>query len=296
MEAAGDARFNEGERNGQAATFVYTTADGMVRLRGGSPVVWDNRARLKAAELDSDTRSRISYGRGDTQTAYYSQEQTGGATPFMKVKSPVFVTAAAVEFGHDSGVGVYTGDARAWQDDNFVRANRLILRRNERRMDGEGAVQTALYQARRKETTGTRTIVPVFATSQRMFYSEPERLLNYAGDVDIKQGTERITSDRANVYLQTGLNEVERTVAEGRVVVTQPGKRATGEWGQYVAADEIVMLTGNPARVEDTEQGTTESRRLTVYLRENRIVGDAPQGEQQGTRRVRSTHRIRPKQ
>lgn len=292
MEAAGDARFNEGDRNGQSATFIYTTADATVRLRGGNPVVWDSRARLKAAEIDSDTRNRTSYGRGSTQTAYYSQEQTGGATPFAKVKSPVFVTAATVEFGHDTGVGIYMGDARAWQDDNFVRANRLILRRNERRMDGEGAVQSALYQARRKDASGVQGVVPVFATSQSMFYSEPERLLHYRGDVDIKQGTERITSERANVHLQVGQNEVERTVAEGNVVVTQPGKRATGEWGQYTAADETVMLTGNPARVEDTEQGTTESRRLTVYLRENRVVGDTVQG-QQGTGRVRSTHRIR---
>lgn len=292
MEAAGDARFVEGERNGQASKIVYTATDATVRLRGGKPVVWDNRARLTAAEIDSDTRNRISYGRGATQTAYYSQEQTGGATPFAKVKSPVFITAASVEFGHDTGIGVYAGDARAWQDDNFVRANRLTLRRDEKRMDGDGAVQSALYHARRKTNAGAREIVPVFASSDRMFYSEPERLISYIGGVDIKQGTERITSTRANIYLLAGSNEVERTVAEGNVVVTQPGKRATGDWAQYTAADETVMLAGNPARAEDTAQGTTESRRLTVYLRENRVVGDDPAG-QQGTGRVRSTHRIR---
>ncbi len=35
------------------------------------------------------------------------------------------------------------------------------------------------------------------------------------------------------------------------------------------------MLTGNPARVEDAEKGTSESKRLTVYLREDRVVSDA---------------------
>jgi len=86
--------------------------------------------------------------------------------------------------------------------------------------------------------------------------------------------------------------EVERTVSQRNVVVTQPGRRGTGDWGQYTAADETVVLTGNPARVEDAEKGDSESRRMTVYLRENRVVsdgGDAPQS----TGRVRTTHKIR---
>ena len=292
LDAVGDAAFNDADRNGQAETVTYTTADEWVRLRGGAPVVWDSRARLKATEIDSDTRKRISYARGRAQTTYYSQEQTGGATPFAKVKSPVFITSNSVEFQHDAGVGIYTGAARAWQDDNFVSADKLTLRRDNRRMEGDGHVQSALYQARRREPSGARTVVPVFATSQRMFYSDTDRRLRYEGDVDIKQGTERITAEVADVYLMKEAGEVERMVAERNVVVTQPGKRGTGNWAQYSAADETVMLTGEPARVEDAEQGNSESRRLTVYLRENRVVSDNPGGAN-ATGRVRSTHKIR---
>ncbi len=292
LDAVGDAQFNAADQNGQAETVTYTAADEVVRLRGGAPVVWDSRARLKATEIDSDTRKRISYGRGKAQTTYYSQEQTNGATPFSKVKSPVFLVSNAVEFQHDAGVGIYTGAARAWQDDNFVSADKITLRRDNRRMEADGRVQSALYQARRKEASGARTTVPVFATSQRMFYSDTDRLLRYEGDVDIKQGTERITSEVADVYLMKEAGEVERMVAQRGVVVTQPGKRGTGNWAQYNAADETVMLTGEPARVEDAEQGNTESRRLTVYLRENRVVSDNPGGAN-ATGRVRSSHRIK---
>lgn len=292
IDAAGAARFNERDRNGQAASITYASADAMVRLRGGEPVVWDSRARLKAAEIDSDTRLKISYGRGRTTTTYYSQEQTGGASPFGKVKSPVFIAAASVEFQHDAGVGIYTGDARAWQDDNFVKADKIILRRDAKRMEGEGNVQSALYQARRKDTAGARTIVPVFASSERMFYADAERLLHYEGAVDIKQGTERINAAVADVYMLPETYEVGRTVAQRNVVVTQPGKRGTGDWAQYTAADETVVLTGNPARVEDPQQGTSESRRLTIFLRENRVVSDGGQSPQ-NTGRVHSTHKVR---
>jgi lipopolysaccharide export system protein LptA len=292
VEATGDAKFNELDRNGQSANITYTAGDGVVKLRGGEPVVWDSRARLKATEIDSDTVNKVSNARGKVLTTYYSQEQTNGAAPFKNTKSPVFVASNAAEFQHEAGVGVYTGNARAWQDDNFVKADRLVLRNQQKRMEGEGNVQSALYQARRREANGERVVVPVFATSRSMTYSDPERLLHYAGDVDIRQGTDRITSEVSDVYLLKDTYEVERTISQRGVVVTQPGRRGTGDRGEYTAADEVVVLTGAPARVEDAEQGTSESNRLTVYLRESRVVSDAGPSPQ-STGRVRTTHKIK---
>jgi lipopolysaccharide export system protein LptA len=292
VEAAGDAKFNEQDRNGQSAAMTYTGGDGVVKLRGGEPVVWDARARLKAPEIDSDTVNKVSYARGKVLTTYYSQEQTGGAAPFKSTKSPVFIASNAAEFQHETGVGVYTGNARAWQDDNFVKADRLVLRNQQKRMEGDGNVQSALYQARRKEANGERVVVPVFATSRSMTYSDAERLLHYAGEVDIRQGDDRITSEVSDVYLLKETYEVERTVSQRSVVVTQPGRRGTGDRGEYTAADEVVVLTGNPARVEDAAQGSSESKRLTVYLRESRVVSDSGPSTQ-STGRVRTTHKIK---
>lgn len=293
VDAAGDAKFVEQDRNGQSATIFYTASDGVVHMRGGEPVAWDSRARIKATEIDSDTVNKISYARGKVLTTYYSQEQTGGAAPFKNVKSPVFVASANAEFQHEAGIGIYTGNARAWQDDNFVKADRLVLHRDQKRMDGDGNVQSALYQARRKEANGTRTVVPVFASSRSMTYTDETRLLHYESDVDIKQGTERITGGVADVYLLKDSYEVERTIAQRDVVVTQPGRKGTGDWAQYTAADETVVLTGNPAHVEDAEKGTSESRRMTVYLREDRVVSDGGGDPGQSTGRVRTTHKIK---
>jgi LPS export ABC transporter protein LptC len=294
VNAEGDAKFNEADRNGQSAAMVYTAVDSMLRLRGGEPVVWDSRARLKATEIDSDTANKISNARGKVLTTYYSQEQTNGAAPFKSVKSPVFIASAAAEFQHETGVGVYTGNARAWQDDNFVKADRIVLRREQKRMEAAGSVQSALYQARRREANGERVVVPVFVTSRSMTYGDAERLIHYEGDVDVRQGTERMTSEAADIYLMKDSYEVERSVSQRNVVVTQPGRRGTGDWGQYTAADETVVLTGNPARVEDAEKGTSESRRMTVYLRESRVVSDGGgDAGQPSTGRVRTTHKIK---
>ena len=291
IDAQGDAKFNEQDRNGTAGNMSFTAADRMVRLRGGDPTVWDSRARTTATEIDSDTANRISYGRGKTQTAYYSQEQTNGATPFSKVKSPVYIVAERAEFHHNSGVANYSGNARAWQDDNFVRGDTLSLYRDQKRMETRGRVQSGLYQATRRTQSGT-SVVPVFASSDSMWYSDPDRVLHYEGNVDIKQGTERVTSGVADVYLLKDKNEVDKTISQRTVVLTQPGKKGVGDWLQYTAADEVAVLKGNPARVEDVEQGSTEGARLSVYLRENRVVADDSRGAQP-TGRIRSVHRIK---
>jgi LPS export ABC transporter protein LptC/lipopolysaccharide transport protein LptA len=290
-EANGDAKFVEEDRNGVAANGTYTAADEMMRLRGGDPTVWDSRARTKASELDSDTKQKISYGRGKVSTTYYSQEQTGGATPFTKTKSPVFVTADRVEFHHVDKVAVYTGNCRAWQDDNFVKSDRLTLRaatEGAASMLAETRVQSALYQVKKR---GGGAAVPAFASSDRMTYDQKTRLLHYEGNADVRQGTDRMTGNSADVYMSQETNEVERTVAEQNVVLTQPGRRGTGDWAQYTVADDTFVLKGKPAHVDDAEQGTTDAQTLTVYMKENKVVADNGSGTQTPGR-GRSTHKV----
>src|SRR5215471_4696823 len=289
VDATGDAKFNELDRNGTASSVSYTAADETVRLRGGDPTVWDSRARTKAAEIDSNNGTHVSVCRGRVATTYYSQEQTNGATPFRKVKSPVYISGDRAEIDHDSGRATYTGQARLWQDDNYVRGDSITLYRAEQRMEAWGHVQSALYQAKQK-TGNSTTVVPVFATADFMRYTDAERLLHYETNVDIKQGTDRLTSGIADVYLQKDTNEVDRTISQHNVVVVQPNRRGTGDWCQYTTADEVAVLTGNPAHVEDAEQGTTEGNRLTMYRNENRVVVDDTRESSPG--RVRSTHKI----
>ena len=291
MDAQGDAKFNENDRNGVATNISFTAGDNTVRLRGGEPTVWDSRARTKGIELDSDLTNKVSYSRGKTATTYYSQEQTNGATPFSKVKSPVYVVSDRGEFHNETGVAIYTGNARAWQDDNFVRGDRLTIHVNEKQMDANGHVQSQIYNARRR-VEGASSTIPVFATGDSMTYSDLSRTLHYESNVDIRQGTDRLTSGVADVYLLKESSEVEKTIAQRDVVLTQPNRKGTGDWIQYTTADEVAVLKGNPARVEDVEKGSTEGNRLTVYMRDGRVVADDVRGAQ-APGRIRSVHKVK---
>ncbi len=291
VDAQGDGKFNENDRNGVAANVSYVASDQTVRLRGGDPTVWDSRGRTKATELDSDLANNVSYARGKTSTTYYSQEQTNGATPFSKTKSPVYIASDRAEFHHESGQAIYSGNARAWQEDNYVRGDKLVMYINDKRMEASGHVQTTIYNSKRR-IDNVMTVVPVFASSDSMFYSDPDRTIHYQGTVDIKQGTDRLTSDVADVYLAKDSSDMEKTVAQRNVVLTQPNRKGTGDWVEYTAADEVAVLKGNPARVDDVEQGNTQGARLTISLRDSKVTADDARGPL-SPGRVRSTHKIR---
>ncbi len=290
FDALGNTKFSELDRNGIANQINFTASDEIIRLRGGEPTVWDSRARAKGDEIDWDTKAEKSFLRGNVSTTYYSQKQTNGATPFGASEKPVFVTAANAEFNHAAETGLYTGNARAWQDNNYIRSDQLLLKQKEGQMIADGTVQSVLYNTKKKEK-GKESNVPVYASSQKLFYNRETRLLRYEDNVDIRQGTDRITAGVANIYMNEK-NEMSQTVAEKEVVITQPNRRALGDWAQYTADTEVAVLRGNPAKIEDAENGASQGAQLTVYMRENRVIGES-KTEQNNTGRTRTVYKVK---
>ncbi|MGI8640518.1 MAG: LPS export ABC transporter periplasmic protein LptC [Pyrinomonadaceae bacterium] len=290
FDAVGNAKFNELDRNGIAGQITYNASDEVVRLRGGEPTVFDSRARAKAGEIDWDTRGEKSFLRGNVSTTYYSQQKTGGATPFGAANKPVFITASDANFDHQTEIATYTGNARAWQENNYVRADKLVLQQKQGQLYGEGAVQSLLYDVKKKEN-GKESTVPVFASANKLFYEKDKNVLRYEGNVDIRQGTDRIIAGVANVFLNDK-NEVSQTVAENNVVITQPNRKAVGDYAQYTAVDEKVVLRGNPAKIEDGENGSSQGAQMTVFLREKRVVSES-KTPQNNTGRIRTVYKIK---
>lgn len=290
LDAIGNAKFTELDRNAIASQFTFSAGDEIVKLRGAEPTVWDSQARAKADEIDWDTKNRKSSLRRAVSTTYYSQKATGGSTPFGQTNKPVFLTSDNAEIDHAAETAVYSGRARGWQENNYIRADKIYIRQRESQMSAEGTVQSLLYDAKRKEN-GKETNVPVFAASRRMSYDRNSRVLRYEQDVDIRQATDRIVGGVAVVYLNEK-NEVVKTDVESNVVITQPNRRATGDFAQYVTAEERVVLRGSPARVDDAENGSSQGGELTVFLKENRVTGEG-RSKQNPNGRLRSVYKVK---
>lgn len=291
LDADGTAKFTENDRNAIADQIAFTPADSVVRLRGGDPTVWDSRSRAKATELDWNTREHRSSLRGNVSTTYYTRKSMGDVLPFGSSDKPVFITAANAEFDHDAETAVYSGNARAWQDNNYVRADKLTIRQKDGKFFADGSVQSTLYDAKQTKN-GKSSSVPVFASAARMDYDRNANLVRYRENVDIRQGTDRMIAEVADVYLNKE-NELSKTVAEKGVVITQPGRKATGDWVQYTADDELAILRGSPASVSDAVNGSTQAAVLNFHMRENRVVSEG-KAKTGGTGRIRTVYNVKP--
>ena len=293
FDASGNTKFAELDRTAIASQMVFTRADETLRLRGGEPTAWDSKERAKAKEIDWDTRNKKTYLRGSVSTTYYSRKQMANAAPFASSDKPVFVTSDAAEFDHAAETATYTGNARGWQENNYVRADRLFIKQAEGKFLADGNVQSVVYNAKQKQK-GKESSVPVFASAKSMVYDRDTRLIQYRENVDIRQGTDRLTSGSADVYLNEN-NELSKTIAEKSVVITQPGRRATGNWVQYASSDEVAILRGDPATVSDAVNGSSQSSEITFLMRENRVISEG-KSKQNTSGRIRSVYKINPKQ
>src|SRR5258708_21036464 len=172
---------------------------------------------------------------------------------------PIHVTSRSMTAHRSPAVAVYTGDARLWQNANVVEAPTLQFDRDHRSLIAQGIpqgsmaqpVSTVLVQV---DKSGKAT--PVTITSARLNYADAERKIFLDGGVTA-QGTDTTLSGRQmTVFLlprsqsqaATAMSpgtpgQVERIVAQGSVVITQPTRHATGDHLEYTAADDKFVLT-----------------------------------------------------
>lgn len=292
LTAEGDAKFTDGERTAMAARGVYTASNSVVAMRG-KPQLWDSSARASADEIDANVETGESELRGHARTTYFSRESTGGSAPFKNKKSPVTVASDRALVKHNEGAARYIGAARAWQDDDFVRAENIELDKGERVMTAWGNAQSAFYDFEREVEKGRKQIVPIFATSDRIVYTDANRTAHYEGSVKIRQGSDRIDAAVADAVMDEEHKLVSLTASKD-VVMTQPMRRATGDQVVYTAATDTAILTGNLAMIEDRErEAVTKSPKLTLHLRDARIEANDNNNVGSGAkRRVKTTHRI----
>jgi lipopolysaccharide export system protein LptA len=128
---------------------------------------------------------------------------------------------------------------------------------------------------------------PVAITSGRLTYADAERLARYDGGVVAKGSNFTASASTMDAYLVprsqttsqpsknqqlTGPGQLDHMVAEGNVVVLQPGRRADGKKLVYTASDDKFVLTGGPPSIFDAEQGRITGVSLTFFRGDDRVL------------------------
>ncbi|SPE40292.1 OstA-like protein (fragment) [Candidatus Sulfotelmatobacter sp. SbA7] len=275
----GNVAYNDGDRKAWSDLGRYTTADQILILTG-SPRVSEGGMTTTAQTMRLDRTSGNAFAEGDVKSTYSDlAPQPNGA--LLASSSPIHVTAHSMTVHRASATALYRGGARLWQDANIVEAPAIDFDRDHRSLVAQGMptqpVSTVLVQT---DAHGNST--PVTITCSRLTYADDERKAHFEGNVLAKQADMTTTARQMDAFLQArgralgnrslSAGKLDKIVATGDVVATQPQRRAEGEHLVYAAEEDKFVLTGGSPSIFDAEQGKITGVSLTFFRHDDRVL------------------------
>ncbi len=268
--------------HGKSAALVYDAATDVVDLSGGVQLT-DATSVLLADRVLANRASGEGTAEGGVRVSYLN----AGA---QKGSEPVHVMAGRAISHKASGLTDFFAapgaKARMWQAGSAVEAPLLEFDRTKK-------IVVAKEGARAVLVGETGEPVRIFGTE--MTYTDAARTVVVAGPLRVENADGMMTAKDGTVYLlpaaagvAAGMpgGKVDRVVGVGSVVVTQPGRKATGERLVYTAADETFVLTGAP-KLMDAVNGTVTGTSIRFKRGEQSVVVSGEGG------RVRTETRVK---
>jgi lipopolysaccharide export system protein LptA len=236
---------------------IHVTADSMtahnspaVATYSGNARLWQNANLIEAPSIQfqKDQRSVVAESKSDRKvsTVLVGTDKSGKATPVT------------------------------------ITSGRLSYRDSERQAHFEGGVT-----ARGAGLTITSKQMDVFLVPSTTGLDEKEKEI-VRGRAPVLSGAEGSSPVQARSTGETPVApqsrsgpsqaqsaspaSLEKIIASGSVLITEPNRRAAGDQLTYTAADDKFVLTGGPPSIFDAEHGKITGVSLTLFRRDDRVV------------------------
>jgi len=293
----GHFRYVSGTQNAVADGARYLPTTEVLSL-SGSPRVTDAGMMTTADLVLLNRLTGQVLAKEHVKTTYSDlKPQAGGA--LLASSDPIHVTAKELSAHGNPSLATYSGGARLWQNANVVQAPSIQFQKDQRTVIAEAnAKQKVSMVLVGTDKNGKAT--PVSITANRMTYRDSERRAHLEGGVTVRGADLTITASQMDVLLATatnstgetpvspqaqkgdtpvspqsqGLSKLEKIVASGSVLITEPNRRASGDQLTYTASDDKFVLSGGPPSIFDAEHGKITGVSLTLYRHDDRVVVD----------------------
>ncbi|WP_321493153.1 LptA/OstA family protein [uncultured Desulfobacter sp.] len=114
-------------------------------------------------------------------------------------------------------------------------------------------------------------------TSDKMTVSKDQSVVEFEGEVKAVRADSVLSADSLKVFFHTaetkkdGQSNIKRILAVGNVEYTDGEHKAFADEADYDMADEILMLTGEQARLL-TGKSWISGRKITLFKAQGRVV------------------------
>ncbi len=292
-----------GGRAAFAEKATYTPSDQLLVLNG-SPRVIDGGMTTTANVVRMNRQSGDAYADEDVKTTYSElKPQPNGA--LLATSDPIHVTAEHMASRQQSSIAHYSGNVRLWQGSNVVRAPKIDFDQDTRTVTAFGDERHHVVSLFVQQSDDGK-LTPVQVIADKLTYADAERRARYTGNVVAKSQDSTITAQQIDVYLKEageqtassaaskspasilpgseGPSKIDHLVGTGRVVVTEPNRRAVGDQLVYTADDAKYHLTGKSPSIFDATRGTVWGDSLTFYSRDDEVLVDSKNSSSTVTR------------
>jgi lipopolysaccharide transport protein LptA len=274
---------------------------------------WDANSRTSADHLTLDQQSGDFLARGRVASVYHEKAASAAGDAaatkardsgdLFSTAEPVYATAERMASNQRSGLLEYHGKARLWQGADRIEAEEIRIERRQKKLTARGNVVSVIGRKDSPQEGASRTMSgaeggkPIEVRADSMQYEEAARRVEYDGRVELKRGALLVQSRELDAWLAPPgdtANRLEKAAAHGEVKVLEAaaagaaGRRGFGKRAEYYPGEERVVLEGDPARVVNPRQDTTQGSKLTYFLNDDRLlVLGSPQQRSYSLRRQR---------
>lgn len=276
----------EYEQGGQRATAEHATLEqpaDVIRLRGKSRV-WDDTGSTAADEILIDRKTGDMTATGNVSSLRQpDRKETGGG--MLSGSEPLNARAAKMYATNRHQKIRYEGDALLWQSASRLRADNVVIDREQKTLEAAGSVVTELPDQRAgapaggKKDTNRYTIV----RAPSLNYSDKTKLALYQGGVVLDRPGLSVKSSQLRAWFEktpkAGGGEetkLDRIFCDGAVDIRETAADRTrtgnGEHAEYYPADERMLLNGGNPVVVDSKRGTSRGAEITWISRQDTLL------------------------
>jgi lipopolysaccharide export system protein LptA len=270
--AWGNVRLEMGPQWGEGERLLVTVATRrsvLVPAAGGRVRFGSDSLEGKADRLEWDAERGL-IAEGSVSGTVARGAVMGGR------EGPVQFAAARAVSAQDGGTLTLEGDARLWQGERLVRADRLEHRAAEELVVGRGNVLTVGSAAPRRETTGSGGVVRIAARA--LTYDAATMIATFEGDVRVVDEQAELAAQRVTATLGPG-GELLLALFEGGLVARERagGRTVAGQRARLVPGRDELEVWGDPVLITEAGGNQVKAAHL-IWTRQDgvlRVLGGA---------------------
>ena len=289
----GGVALSEGERTKVTAPSATLRAEDESAVFAGSGSerarYEDESTRVAADVLTWFRREKRIEGAGSVKTSFRGRE--GSEVLGGDSNAPVFSESDFLRVRPAERTVLLTGNVTAWQEENVLRGQSILLDDRDRSLRAEGDVRAVLRRRRVDPKTKAATVETITASGSVLTHREADRLLRIEGSANVVSGTWTMKADVTDVVLGPE-RTVDHAESRGNVVVEDraDGRRGEGAKATWDPRADAVALEGRPATALDGKGNRMTGARLRFQRGSGRVdVETGPGIPSQGVLRPEGT-------